>query len=152
MYIQIFKLISNYIKRNISQDFLFKLQKILVNTSIYIRAEDLIAIILLLSLFLFIISLILLSVIKWPIIISVLFLFLPSVIMIIYISYNREHRKENIEEQLPDYLNQIASLLNVGLGFESALEELSKTSKGPLNNEIKQLLLETQFKKPLMNH
>lgn len=97
MYIQIFKLISNYIKRNISQDFLFKLQKILVNTSIYIRAEDLIAIILLLSLFLFIISLILLSVIKWPIIISVLFLFLPSVIMIIYISYNREHRKENIE-------------------------------------------------------
>ena len=50
MYIQIFKLISNYIKRNISQDFLFKLQKILVNTSIYIRAEDLIAIILLLSL------------------------------------------------------------------------------------------------------
>ena len=148
MYIQIFKLISNYIKRNISQDFLFKLQKILVNTSIYIRAEDLIAIILLLSLFLFIISLILLSVIKWPIIISVLFLFLPSVIMIIYISYNREHRKENIEEQLPDYLNQIASLLNVGLGFESALEELSKTSKGPLNNEIKQLLIETQFKKP----
>ena len=68
--------------------------------------------------------------------------------MIIYISYNREHRKENIEEQLPDYLNQIASLLNVGLGFESALEELSKTSKGPLNNEIKQLLIETQFKKP----
>ncbi|MDR1722152.1 MAG: type II secretion system F family protein [Methanobrevibacter sp.] len=53
-----------------------------------------------------------------------------------------QRRKEEIEKATPDFLRQLASMLRVGMGFESALGELSKFGQGPLHEEIKRATVE----------
>jgi flagellar protein FlaJ len=71
----------------------------------------------------------------------------PYVVVILYIVYKMQKREDNINEELPEYILQLSALLNVGLAIESALNELSKTQDGYLNNEIKRSLIEMSLGK-----
>lgn len=150
MYSQIINSISNFLKTIISSNNLMKIQRSLIQVNIYVKAEELITIILLISGFIFLVDLIIILLFNSSFFI-LLSVFLPSIFIINYVLYKKEHRKEDIETDLPDYLHQISSLLNIGLGFESALFELSKTTKSPLNTEIKRVLLEVHLGKPFNN-
>ncbi len=147
MHTKIINLTNNFIKILISQKKLDELQSILFKIDIYVKSEDLISLILLISFLLCLISIITLLFLKISLYFSFIIFLLPSMIIFNYIFYKNEKLKDQIEEELPIYLHQISSLLKVGLGLESALYELTQNSKGSLNNEIKRALTEVRFGK-----
>lgn len=147
MFSQLINIFNNFFKENISTESLSEIENTLLQVNIYLKAETLISIIFLTSILLFFISLIIVILFKLSIIISIILTALPTIFIGCYIIYKKEHRKEEIENDLPDYLHQISSLLKVGLGLESALSELSKNTQSPLNDEIKRVLLEIHLGK-----
>lgn len=148
MYKKIINITSQLIKNTISEQKLNTIQETLIKINLYVKIEELIIIIALISLILSIITLI----ISWILNISklscVIAFFIPIILIINYIIYKNEKIKDKIESELPQYLNQLSSLLKVGLGLESALYEISQNTKGYLNNEIKRALAEIRFGKP----
>lgn len=124
-----------------------QLQEELIQINLYVNVEDLISLILLTSITLFTISLLLFSYLKINILLSLIILILPAFLMTSYVIHKKQTRAEQIEIDLIDYLRQVSSLLNVGLGIETSFDELSKTNKGYLNDEIKHALIEMSFSK-----
>ncbi|MDD6286294.1 type II secretion system F family protein [Candidatus Methanosphaera massiliense] len=147
MYEKLITYLSDFIKTTIKPEKLNKMQSALLQIDWYVKIEDLISMIIIMTIGIFfvtyIISLIF-NITKF----SLIFSLVPSIFIINYVIYKNEQRITKIEEELPDYLYQLSSLLKVGLGLETALNELSITNKGPLNNEIKRALVETKFGKP----
>ena len=72
---------------------------------------------------------------------------LPVMLFINYLVYKKQKRLDSIEEDLPDYLLQVASLLNAGMALESSFDEISKNMDGYLNDEIKRALIEIRMGK-----
>ena len=54
-------------------------------------------------------------------------------------------RQATIERDLADSLDQITMSVEAGLGFEGALERVVAAGAGPLNDELRRLLLEMQL-------
>lgn len=148
MYKKIINITSQLIKNTISEQKLNSIQETLIKINFYVKIEELVIIIVLISLILSTITFI----ISWILNISklscIIAFFIPTILIINYIIYKNEKIKDKIESELPQYLNQLSSLLKVGLGLESALYEISQNTKGYLNNEIKRALTEIRFGKP----
>lgn len=147
MFTKIIEFLKNIIKNNLSDDINYKIQKKLVDSGIFIKTEELITIVLLIMLILFILSLFMCFLFKLHISTSLITFSVP-ILLIFYINYRNEKRLDEIEQELPDYLRQLSSLIKIGLGLESAFNELSKTINNTLNDEIKRALLETSFGRP----
>lgn len=148
MFNKIIKILSEYITYFLSKDTIYKIQRKLVDLRIFIKTEELISIIILLMLIVFIVTLIICVLFDISIILSVISVLLVPITLVFYIHYRNEKRLEEIELELPDYLRQLSSLIKIGLGLESAFNELSKTLNNALNDEIKRALLETSFGRP----
>ncbi|MGI9647946.1 MAG: type II secretion system F family protein [Acidimicrobiia bacterium] len=54
-------------------------------------------------------------------------------------------RQATIERDLADSLDQITMSVEAGLGFEGAIERVVATGSGPLNDELRRMLLEMQL-------
>ena len=76
-----------------------------------------------------------------------LFSLMPILLFLTYIFYKRQKRLDSIDEDLPDYLLQIASLLNAGMSLETSFDEVSKNMDGYLNDEVKRALIEIRMGK-----
>lgn len=84
-------------------------------------------------------------------------LFLISIILIeylfvlaiftAYLLFKIQRRFDIIEESLPDFFRQLSSLLRVGFGLESAIEDIAKNGSGPLNDELKRMIIEIKMGK-----
>lgn len=148
MYTKLINLTSQLIKTLITDEKLNKLQEILIKINFYLKIEELIIIILTISLILSTITLVITQLLNLPEILIFIVFLTPTILITNYIIYKNEKIKDTIEEELPYYLNQISSLLKVGLGLESALYEISQNNNGPLNDEIKRALIEIRFGKP----
>lgn len=147
MYKKIINIVSNFVKIIIPIEKLNYMQNILLQIDVYIKVEELISFLMIITSFLFIIFLFLGYVFDFSIYITIFISIIPVILLVNLVLYKYEHKQDIIEEDLPDFLRQVASLLRVGLGLESALTELSKSSDRPLNNEIKRALLEIRFGK-----
>lgn len=147
MYKKIINIVSNFVKILIPIEKLNYMQNILLQIDVYIKVEELISFLMIITSFLFIIFLFLGYVFDFSIYITIFISIIPVILLVNLVLYKYEHKQDIIEEDLPDFLRQVASLLRVGLGLESALTELSKSSDRPLNNEIKRALLEIRFGK-----
>ena len=147
MFRKIIYLLSDFIKNNLDDNLLNQLQEKLIQIDFYVKIEDLLSFLILLTLSVFIISFLITKIFNLNVII-VMMSFIPSILFVNYIIYKTEQRKDKLEEDLPDYLRQISSLLKVGLGIETAFNELSQTTEGVLNNEIKRVLIEIRLGKP----
>ena len=146
MYEIIIKNTNQIIKKYISEENLDYMQDILIQLNIYINIIDLLTYVLLSTFILFIILFIMLLLFDLPVIL-LLFSLMPIVLFISYLVYKSQKRLDSIEEDLPDYLLQISSLLNAGMSLETSFDEVSKNMDGYLNDEIKRALIEIRMGK-----
>lgn len=70
-----------------------------------------------------------------------IFFFLPDN----FLSKRAETRQLTIEHDLADSLDQITMSVEAGLGFEGAIERVVGAGSGPLNDELRRMLLEMQL-------
>lgn len=70
--------------------------------------------------------------------------FLPD--LLIY--NNGVKRQEHVQRTLPDVLDMLTVCVEAGLGFDAALAQVARNSKGPLANEMARVLREMQIGKP----
>ena len=64
------------------------------------------------------------------------------------ISRKAATRQATIQRDLADSLDQITMSVEAGLGFEGAIERVVGTGTGPLNDELRRMLLEMQLGAP----
>ena len=62
-----------------------------------------------------------------------------------YIVVVQERRAQKIEKSAPDFLRQLASMLQVGLSFENAMEDMSQYGQGPLYDEMRRAIIEIRM-------
>ena len=62
-----------------------------------------------------------------------------------YVVYQQERRAQVIEKTAPDFLRQLSSMLQVGLSFENAMEDMSQYGEGPLYDEIHRTIIEIRM-------
>ncbi|AWX33408.1 type II secretion system F family protein [Methanosphaera sp. BMS] len=146
MYMEIIKKTNELIRKLISDDDLEYMQDILIQLKIYHQITDILTYILLVTLIVFLL-LFFISLIFGVSVFIVLLSTLPVMLFINYLVYKKQKRLDSIEEDLPDYLLQVASLLNAGMALESSFDEISKNMDGYLNDEIKRALIEIRMGK-----
>lgn len=142
-YTNIIEIILLYIFSNKQLE---NMQDKLITAGILINIYELSAKMILISLILLVLSLlshIILNISEILLLVTII----PEVVMVNYVLYKIEKQQDSIDEDLPDYLLQLSSLLNVGVGLESAFIELSQTTDSYLNDEIKRALIEIKLGK-----
>lgn len=146
MYEKILIKTNKIINKTISEEKLNYMQDILIQLKIYVQITDILSYLLIISLLLFLILLFISLILDLSNLIILLSLS-PIMIFLMYLLYKKEKRLDLIEADLPDYLLQISSLLNIGMAIESAFDEVSKNMDGYLNDEFKRALIEIKMGK-----
>ncbi|MDQ3358697.1 MAG: type II secretion system F family protein [Actinomycetota bacterium] len=59
-----------------------------------------------------------------------------------------QKRRQVIQQALPDILDQLSIAVEAGLGFEAALQQTARNSKGPLPEELTRTLQDIQVGQP----
>lgn len=62
-----------------------------------------------------------------------------------YIVVQQERRAQEIERMAPDFLRQLASMLQVGLSFENAMEDMSQYGEGAMYDEVRRAIIEIRM-------
>jgi flagellar protein FlaJ len=138
--------VSRGLENVLPDRYLVLIQENLIRSGMYVKASDLMTLILLGGLLFGILGLVLFLVIGInPIIGLIVGLLTPVVIVFGWLFFSMERRVDTIEQTTPDFLRQIASLLRAGIGIETALEDISKQSGGPLNDELKRAVIEIKI-------
>lgn len=126
--------------------YLVSLQESLVRAGVYVKASDLISLILVIGVVLGLLSFFLFSLVGfYPVIAGLIMFIAPAIIVFAWIFFMMERRVDSIEKETPDFLRQIASLLRSGVGIETALEDISKQGKGPLVDELRRAVIEIKI-------
>ena len=126
--------------------YLVLIQENLIRSGMYVKASDLMTLILLGGLLFGLLGLVSFLVIGInPIIGLFVGLITPVAIVFGWLFFSMERRVDAIEQTTPDFLRQIASLLRAGIGIETALEDISKQGGGPLNDELKRAVIEIKI-------
>jgi flagellar protein FlaJ len=62
-----------------------------------------------------------------------------------YVVVQQERRAQEIEKTAPDFLRQLASMLQVGLSFENAMDDMSQYGEGPMYDEMRRTIIEIRM-------
>ena len=129
-----FKIIDDlaiFLDNFIPEKYFSKLQEFLLSGAIFTEASKVLAILIILILLSEIVLAVTLTILNLPI--SVLILpFFAIPILFTYVVVQQEKSAEEIEKSAPDFLRQLSSMLQVGLSFENAMEDMSQYGEGPL--------------------
>jgi len=138
--------ISNTVDNIIPDRYLVMFQENLVRAGLYVKASELLSLILMVGIVLCIVVFLLFGLIGInPIIGGIIGLLIPGIAIFVWIFFMMERRIDRIEQGTPDFLRQISSLLRSGVGIETALEDISKHGKGPLTDELKRAVIEIKI-------
>lgn len=138
--------VSEIVDNLIPDRYLVLLQENLVRAGMYVKASELITLMLLGGIGLGLVVFLLFSVVGInPFIGGLIGFFLPAAIIVIWVFFMMERRVDSIEQSTPDFLRQISSLLRSGIGIETALEDISKHGRGPLIDELKRAVIEIKI-------
>ena len=142
-----FKLINDlsvFLDNNIPEKHLSKLQEFLLSVAIFTEASKVLAIL---------IIFILIS--EFALALTLLIFNLPSSLLIVpffaipglftFVIVQQEKRAQEIERTAPDFLRQLSSMLQVGLSFENAMEDMSQYGEGPLYDEMRRTIIEIRM-------
>ena len=121
----------------ISEKQLSKLQEFLLSGAIFTDASKILAILIIVILVSEIVLTLILTIFNLPISMLILpFFMIPG--LFTYVVVQQERRAQEIEKTAPDFLRQLSSMLQVGLSFENAMEDMSQYGRGPLYDEMSQ--------------
>ena len=82
--------------------------------------------------------------INFPVSVLILPLFIfPG--LFTYVVVQQERRAQEIEKTAPDFLRQLSSMLQVGLSFENAMDDMSQYGQGPLYDEMRRAIIEIRM-------
>jgi len=138
--------VSETMDRIFPDRYLVKLQETLIRAGMYVKASDLITLLVLVGFGLAVVAFVLFSIFGInPILGILLGLFAPAILIGAWLFFLMERRVDAIENGTPDFLRQIASLLRAGVGIETAVEDISKHGKGPLYDELKRTVIEIKI-------
>jgi len=138
--------ISKVLDNVLPDRYLVLIQENLIRSGMYVKASDLITLMLLGGIIFGVIALVLFAVIGINPIFGLIVGFVtPIAIVLGWLFFSMERRVDTIEQTTPDFLRQIASLLRAGVGIETALEDISKQGGGPLNDELKRAVIEIKI-------
>ena len=142
-----FKLINDlavFLDNIVSEKYLSKLQEFLLSGAIFTEASKVLAIVIIFI----IISEIALTLTVMLLNIPISVLLLPFFVipgLFTYVVVQQERRAQEIEKTAPDFLRQLASMLQVGLSFENAMEDMSQYGEGPLYDEMRRTIIEIRM-------
>ena len=132
-----FKIINDlsiFLYNIIPEKHLSKLQEFLMRGAIFTEASEVLAMLIIFILLSEIALALLLTIFGLPTSVLVLpFFSIP--ILFTYIVVVQERRAQEIEKSAPDFLRQLSSMLQVGLSFENAIEDMAQYADGPLYAE-----------------
>ena len=142
-----FKIINNlviFLDNIIPEKQLSRLQEFLLSGAIFTEASKVLAI-----LIIFIVGsetalIIIMATLNLPLSVLILpFFVIPG--LFTYIIVQQEKRAQEIERTAPDFLRQLSSMLQVGLSFENAMEDMSQYGEGPLYDEMRRTIIEIRM-------
>jgi len=114
---------------------LSKLQEFLLSGAIFTDASKILAILIIVILVSEFVLTLILTIFNLPISMLILpFFMIPC--FFTYVIVQQERRAQEIEKTAPDFLRQLSSMLQVGLSFENAMEDMSQYGRGPLYDEM----------------
>ena len=114
---------------------LSKLQEFLLSGAIFTDASKVLAVLIIFILISEFALALTVTMLDFPISILILPLFvIPG--LFTYIIVQQERRAQEIERTAPDFLRQLSSMLQVGLSFENAMEDMSQYGEGPMYDEL----------------
>ena len=142
-----FKIVNDltiFLDNFIPEKYLSKFQEFLLSGAIFTDASKVLAILVVFILAGEIALTLSLSILSLPI--SVLILpFFSIPILFTYVIVQQEKRAQEIEKTAPDFLRQLSSMLQVGLSFENAMEDMSQYGEGPLYDEMRRTIIEIRM-------
>ncbi len=144
MKFKIIDYLTLFLDNHIPENYLSKLSDFLLSGDISIESSKVLAMIIIFVLFTEIFLVIALTLFNLPLsLLIVPFFVIP--ILFTYVIVQQERRAQEIERTAPDFLRQLSSMLQVGLSFENAMEDMSHYSRGPLYDEIRRTIIEIRM-------
>ena len=138
--------LSQSIDDMVPDKYLVLAQENLIRSGIYVKASDIITLMLVFGVGLAALASVLFLVLGInPILGALLGFIAPFVIVLGWLFFAMERRVDAIEQGTPDFLRQIASLLRAGVGIETAMEDISKQGSGPLTEELRRAVIEIKI-------
>ena len=135
MKLKIINDLAIFIDNIISEKQLSKLQEFLLSGAIFTDASKVLAMLIIFILGSEIALALTLTIFNLPISMLILPLFvIPG--LFTYVIVQQERRAQEIEKTAPDFLRQLSSMLQVGLSFENAMEDMSQYGEGPMYDEL----------------
>ena len=144
MKLKIINYLAVFLDNIVPEKYLSKFQEFLLSGAIFTEASKVLAI-----LIIFILAS------ETALTLALTFLGLPSSMLILpffaipglftYVVIVQERRAQEIEKSAPDFLKQLSSMLQVGLSFENAMEDMSQYGQGPLYDEMRRTIIEIRM-------
>ena len=123
---------------------LSKLQEFLLSGAIFTDASKVLAILIIFMLASEFALTLTVTMLDFPVSVLILPLFvIPG--LFTYIIVQQERRAQEIEKTAPDFLRQLSSMLQVGLSFENAMEDMSQYGEGPMYDEMRRTIIEIRM-------
>lgn len=142
-----FKIINDlatFLDNIMPEKHLSKLQEFLLSGAIFTEASKVLAILVIFILVSEIVLAMAIMLLSLPA--SVLILpFFSIPILFTYVIVVQERRAQEIEKSAPDFLRQLSSMLQVGLSFENAMEDMAQYANGPLYDEMRRTIIEIRM-------
>lgn len=144
MELKIISYISTFLENEIPEKHLFKFQEFLLSSDIKTSPTKILSFFVFLFLAMDFILILVILFFK----VSLGVLLSPFLFVVLFFTLailKQEKRIEEIEKSAPDFLRQLASILKVGLSFESAMEDMAQYGSGPLYDEMSRTLMEIKM-------
>ena len=140
--------LSNFIESRLSDKILIFLQEYFLKAGIFTLASQIIAILIISIVFTLILALMIALLFSFDILLAILLaIFIPLLSFILFVFIKSERRRDELENSIPDFLRQLASMLRVGMSLENALVDLSEHGNGPLYDELHRVVVEIRMGK-----
>ncbi len=144
MKFKIIKYLSLFLDNIVPEKYLSKLQEFLLSGAIFTDASKVLAILIIFISVSEIALMLTVTMISFPISVFILPLFvIPG--LFTYVIVQQERRAQEIEKTAPDFLRQLSSMLQVGLSFENAMEDMSQYGEGPMYDEMRRTIIEIRM-------
>lgn len=133
-----------FLDNNVPDKYLSKLEEFLLSGAIFTKPSQFLSLLIIFLIISETVLAITISVVKLPVsLLLIPFFIIPSIATYVFIQ--QERRAQEIEQTAPDFLRQLSSMLQVGLSFENAMEDMSKYGRGPLYDEMRRTIIEIRM-------